>query len=36
MGHGANSLSLGCDCGEIYYFDNTILKANEKHKKLRM
>ena len=29
MGHGANSLSLGCDClGEIYYFDNTILKAN--------
>ena len=29
MGHGANSLSLGCDClGEIYYFDNTILKSN--------
>lgn len=29
MGHAANSLSLGCDClGEIYYFDNTILKSN--------
>ena len=29
MGHMANSLSLGCDClGEIYYFDNTILKSN--------
>ena len=29
MGHQGNSLKLGCDClGEIYYFDNTILRPN--------
>ncbi len=31
MGHGGNSLKLGCDClGEIHYFDNTILRPDGK------